>query len=383
MSLGAQELKEIRKLARDFARKELAPVVERSEASETFALDVFRKLTETKLHVLNLPEEYGGAESLYGLTIVAEELSRVDPGFVLSVMASSQLFGYNVLRMGTPAQKDRYLRGIADEAKIGCWALTEPDTGSDAVGIRTRAVKDGDSYRLTGSKTFITNAPIADYFIVLAREEGAGIEGGTAFVLERGDAGMELSTPLKKMGHRTSPTGQIFLNDCRVPLSRVLGQPGRAFFDMKHSLDLERLGFMGIGMGLMKECFDRAVAYSATRKQFGKPIAEFQLVQEHIADMACKIELLQAYMERGFALHAAGKPVLYEAAILKTVGAEWCVQVADRAVQVLGGNGYMREYAVEKLLRDARLFPIGGGTSEINKLIVAREVFKRAGRQGA
>lgn len=370
-------IEEIRKLARDFARKELAPSVERSEEKETFASDVYKKLVETKLHMLGSSSEYGGADSLLGLTVAAEELSRVDPGFTLSVMASSQLFGFNLLRLGTPEQKKRYLSGLANDAKIGCWALTEPDVGSDAVGIRTRAVKEGDSYRLTGSKTFITNAPIADYFLILARESGEGIEGGTAFIVERGHPGLELSAPLKKMGHRTSPTGQIFLSDCRVPASQILGQPGRAFFDMKHSLDVERLGFMGIGLGIMKESLDRAVTYARGRKQFGRSIAEFQLVQEHLADMAMKVDLLQAYSDHAFALYDAGKPIHYQAAILKAVGAQWCVEVADRAVQILGGNGYMREYAVEKLLRDARLFPIGGGTTEINKLIVARNLLKR------
>ena len=375
--LSIAELQEIKKLARDFAQKELLPVVARHEESETFAMEVYRKLTQTKLHVLNLPETFGGADSLYALTLVAEELGRVDPGFVLSVMASSQLFGYNVLRLGTAEQKERYLKALADENKIGAWALTEPDTGSDAVGIKTRAVKEGDSYRLTGSKTFITNAPIADYFIILARESGEGIEGGTAFLLERGHPGMEVSTPLKKMGHRTSPTGQIFFQDCKVPARQVLGRPGKAFFDMKHSLDLERLGFMGIGMGMMKECLERAAHYSLTRKQFGRPIAEFQLVQEHLAKMAAQVELLETYLENGFRRHAEGKSIHYEAAILKAIGADMCLDVTNRAVQILGGNGYMREYVVERLMRDARLFPIGGGTTEINLLIIAREVLKR------
>lgn len=373
------ELNEVRRLAREFARRELLPIVEKCDEEERFPREVFAKLVETKLHVLQFEEEYGGVGSLQALAVAAEELARVDPGFTLSVMASSQLCGYNVMRLGTAEQKRRYLGGIA-AGKIGCWALTEPDTGSNAVGIQTRAVRDGDHYRLNGSKTFITNAPIADYFIVLAREFGEGIEGGTAFVLERGLPGLEVSKPLKKMGHRSSPTGQIFLADCKVPASSVLGAPGKAFIDMKHSLDLERLGFMGIALGLMKECRDRAIEYARVRKQFGKAIAEFQLVQEHLADMVAKVELSEAYLEKGFALYHAGEPLTFHAAVLKTVGAEWCVSVADRAVQVLGGNGYMREYTVERLLRDARLFPIGGGTSEINKLIVAREAIKRYGR---
>ena len=253
MELSPDEIQQIRTSIKDFARKELLPVAEKVDDLEQFPIEVFKKLAQTKLHIVNLPEEYGGAESLFALSIVAEELSRVDPGFTLSVLASSQLFGYNVLRLGNQEQKERYLKPLANQGKIGCWALTEPDTGSNAVGIQTRASKKGDAYYVTGSKTFITNAPIADFFIIIARESGEGIEGGTAFVLERSHPGLDLSAPLKKMGHRTSPTGQIFLHDCKIPASQVLGRPGKAFFDMKHSLDLERLGFMGMGLGMIKE----------------------------------------------------------------------------------------------------------------------------------
>lgn len=376
MNFQGSELESVRELARTFAHKELAPHVLELDDKEEFPLEAYQKLVKTKLHILNFPERFGGADSLLGLAVVAEELSRVDPGFTLSVMASSQLFGFNLLRLGTPEQKERYLRAIAEEGKLGCWALTEPDTGSNAVGIETRAVKEGNRYRLNGSKTFITNAPIADFFIILAREFGDGIEGGTAFIVERSQAGLGLSKPLKKMGHRTSPTGQIFLNNCVVPLSQVLGTAGKAFLDMKHSLDVERLGFMGIGLGIMKECLKLSVDYAKNRKQFGKAIAEYQLVQEHLAEMAVRVDLVQAYIEKGFSLYQANKTIHYEAAVMKVAGAQMCVEVAERAVQIFGGNGYMREYKVEKFLRDARLFPIGGGTTEMNKLIVARELLK-------
>jgi len=374
--ISESELDSIRNLARDFSRRELAPIVSEFDDREEFPMDVYQKLVKTGLHALGLPEAFGGADSIRALTVMAEEISRVDPGFILSVLASSQLFGYNVARLGSIEQKKRYLKALVEQGKLGCWALTEPEVGSDAVGIKTRAEKKGESYVLNGSKTFITNAPIADFFIVLAREFGEGIEGGTAFIIERSQPGMELSKPLPKLGHRTSPTGQIFLHDCRVPLSQVLGQPGKAFYDMKHSLDVERLVFSGIALGVMKECLDRAVEYSLSRKQFGKPISEFQLIQEKIAEMASRVALIDCYCRHLLSLHAQSKPIHYESAVFKYMGADYCVEVADRAVQILGGNGYMREYFVEKLYRDARLFPIGGGTSEINKLIVARETFK-------
>lgn len=358
-------------------RKELLPRLHEFEEKEEFPLEIYKKFAATGLHVLNLPEAYGGIDSPEALAIVAQELGRVDPGFALSVLASSQLFGFNVAKLGTTEQKDRYLKPLAEQGKLGCWALTEPDIGSDAVGIKTTAVKKGNSYVLNGSKTFITNAPIADFFIVLARESGTGFEGGTAFILDRNQKGMELSTPLKKMGHLTSPTGQIFLKDCEVPESQILGKAGKAFHDMKYSLDVERLVFSGIGIGIMKECLDRAVRYSLERKQFGQAIAQFQLVQEKIADMAAKTGLIEAYSEKAFQKLNAKESVNYEAAILKYMGAEMSVDVASQAIQVLGGNGYMREYWVEKLFRDARLFPIGGGTTVINKLIIAKEAIKQ------
>jgi alkylation response protein AidB-like acyl-CoA dehydrogenase len=371
------EIEAVRRLAREFSQKELAPHVADFDEREEFPMDAYRTLVRTGLHAVGFPESLGGGGSVRALCTVAEELARVDPGFVLSVLASSQLFGFNLTRLGTAEQQKTYAEGLVHQGKIGCWALTEPEVGSDAVGIRTRAEKQGDHYVLNGSKTFITNAPIADYFIVLAREYGNQIEGGTAFILERGHPGMELSRPLKKMGHRTSPTGQIFLHQCRVSASQVLGSPGKAFFDMKHSLDIERLVFSGIVLGVTKECLDRAARYSLGRKQFGRPIADFQLVQEKIAEMASWTEILSAYSDHIFQRFEAGESIHFEVAVLKSLGADACVKTADAAVQVLGGNGYMREYFVEKLLRDARLYPIGGGTTEINKLIIAREALKR------
>jgi len=246
MDMNKTDIEHIRHVTKDFFLKELAPHVMDWEEREEFPLEIYRKFTQTGLHAANLPSEYGGGGSIRALGIVAEEISRIDPAFALSLLASSQLFGYNVALTGSPEQKEKYLSALVSEGKMGCWALTEPDVGSNAVGIKMRAEKDGDHYILTGSKTFITNAPIADFFLVIAREYGEGIEGVTAFILERGQEGMELSEPLKKMGNRSSPTGQIFLKNSRVSQSQILGQAGRAFLDLKNSLDLERLVFSSL-----------------------------------------------------------------------------------------------------------------------------------------
>lgn len=376
MSLGIRELQEVRRASRELLKRELLPHVPRLDDAEEFPRPAFDALAKASLHLLHLPEEWGGADSLRGMVLVAEEMGRIDPGFALSVLASSQLFGYNVARLGTPEQKKKYLPPLLAGC-IGCWALTEPDVGSDAVGIKTRARKQGEDYILDGSKTFITNAPIADYFIVLARESGEGIEGGTAFILERGQPGLELGRSLKKMGHRTSPTGELSFHNCKVSKHQVLGQPGKAFFDMKHSLDLERVIFFGIALGMMKEASDRAIRYASTREQFGQPIAQFQLVQEKIAGMVARTEFVECYLEKTLSRIESGEPVNLEAAVLKYLGAQMCEEVTHAAVQVLGGNGYMREYFVEKLYRDARLFSIGGGTSEMNCLVIAKQAMKR------
>lgn len=369
------ELNSIRELARSFLAKELAPVVLDFDFRSEFPLEIYKKFTSTGLPFLGLPPEYNGVESYQALALVAEEMGRVDPGFALSVLASSQLFGYNVARLGTAAQKEKYLGGLSRDGKVGAWALTEPDVGSDATGIKTKAQRTGNSYTLSGSKTFITNAPFADYVIVLAREEGTGIEGGTAFIVERGMPGVDFSTPFKKMGHKTSPTGQVFLQNVKLGPENVLGQPKKAFLDMKHSLDLERIVFGAIPVGMMKECCERAIRYASERIQFGQKIADFQLVQKMIAEMVTQTEMCDCYLRSLWG--EAEENRNFKAAIFKKIIAEASVQVTSLAVQVFGGNGYMSEYLVEKMYRDARLYAIGGGTSEINELIVSKQAIKR------
>lgn len=375
--MDRDEIGAVRELARSFALRELAPVVADHDEREEFPSGVYAKLVQTGLHALNLPERFGGGGSLYAMALAGQELGAIDPGFALSVLASSQLFAYNVVLHGSQEQQELYLPAIVG-GSIGCWALTEPDVGSDALGIRTRAQKVQGGYVLDGSKTFITNAPIADLFIVICRERGEGIEGGTAFILERDQAGLELSPAMKKHGHRTSPTGQIFLSKCEVSDSQVLGEPGRAFYDMKRSLDLERLVFGAIGIGIMRECRDRAVAYCASRRQFGKPIADFQLVQAYLAEIALRLDMSEAYFEKTFSALGPSSAPTYEAALFKYAVSEWCLEVVDTSLQLHGGSGYTREVGIEKLLRDARLYTIGGGTSEMNKLVLGKQLLRRS-----
>lgn len=372
---------EIRETARKFLTRELQPVVEQTEHDGVFAREVFRKMGAAGLAAPMLPEPWGMGD-LMAQTLIAEEMGAVSSGYGLSVLASVCLFGANVGRHGTPEQKERYLPGIASGEKIGCWGLTEPATGSDALSIKTRCQRDGDHYVLNGSKTFITNAPIADYFIIVTREYGAdgkpieGFQGGTAFILERGMAGLRTGNPFHKLGHWSSPTGEVFLENCRVPASAVLGTPGGAFADMKYSLDVERTVFGGLGTGLMRFCLETVIRYGSQRKQFGVALLEHQMIQEKIAEMSARLELISHYQTAVIQKLMRGEGANKEAAVLKVMGSRFANEVADEAVQALGGYGYMREYQVERCLRDAKLYDIGGGTSEIQKLIIAKQTIR-------
>ena len=385
----SSELKEIRSQTRKLLAKELAPKVDKSEESGEFCREAFAKLCEAQLAAPVLPEPWGhgevaesGPTGLLLQVIVAEEMGYVSSGFGLSALASVGLFGANVGRQGTREQREKYLPPIANGSKIGCWGLTEPAVGSDAVSVRTRCQREGEQFVINGSKTFITNAPIADYFIVITREYGAdgkpveGFQGGTAFILERGMEGLRTGKPFHKHGHCSSPTGEIFMENVRVPASQVLGKPGQAFAGMKASLDVERAIFSGLGVGVMQFCLDTVVKYGAQRKQFGVPILEHQLIQDKVARIASSLDMVRTYQYRVIEILSRGKSANKEAAILKLTGARLCYEAAGEAVQALGGYGYMREYGVERALRDSKLYEIGGGTSEIQKMIIAKQVIK-------
>ena len=385
------ELKEIRSQARKLLAKELAPRVDQSEESGEFCREAMLKLGEAGLAAPLLPEPWGQGEvsqspgavsGLMMMAVIAEEMGYVSSGFGLSELASVGPFRRQRRTQGTKEQHDKYLPGIASGKKIGCWGLTEPAVGSDAVSIRTRCEQQGDSYVVNGSKTFITNAPIADNFMVIAREYGAdgkpveGFQGGTAFILERGMEGLRTGKPFHKLGHWSSPTGEVFMENLKVPASQVLGKPGQAFHGMKTSLDIERAIFSGLGVGLMQYCLDTVIKYGAQRKQFGVPILEHQLIQDKVARIAGSLEMTRHYQNGVIEKLSRGASANKEAAILKLMGARFSNECASEAVQALGGYGYMREYGVERAMRDAKLYEIGGGTSEIQKMIIAKQVIK-------
>lgn len=361
---------------RKFVEKELVPIAPQLDEESRFPWEVLKKAGGAGYVGSYLPEKYGGGGSdLMSKAIIYEEFVRGCFGFNLSLNASDLLFANNVNKLGSEEQKEKYLPPIIRGEKLGCWALTEPGSGSDALSITSSWVKDGDHYILNGSKTFITNAPDAEYFVVLTRAPGSSkMEGGTAFILERGMEGLTTGKPMNKMGARCSATGEIFMDNVRVPASQVLGEEGEAFKGMMKSLDVERSLTPFSSIGISQACLEASLEYARTRKQFGKPIGSFQLIQEKIAEMATALELARTFAYKVVWMVEQGMKVTKEAAMIKLFASTMVTRTTNEALQIHGGYGYIKEYPVERYLRDARLLEIGAGTTEIQKIVVAREL---------
>lgn len=376
--LSDEEL-EFQRTVRKFMEAEVAPLTPEMEASGIFPRSLFRSMAALGLLGSFFPERYGGAgASLTTRAIVSEEMARVNAGLDISVFADIVLFARALNTYGTEEQKQKYLVPVLRGEKIGSMAITEPKGGSDALGARTNARRESGDFVVNGSKTFITNAPIADFILVIARTSGEArkIDGGTWFIIERGTPGLETGKPLHKMGMKSSPTGEVFLTDVRVPASQVLGEVDRGFYYLMESLDVERVLEGASTIGIAQGCLDASAAYVQERHVFGRKIAEYQLIQEKIAAMAVGIEMSRTMLYR--LLHAVGRgeKVTREAAILKLYSSQMAVQASNDAVQIFGGNGYMEEYPVARFYRDAKHHEIGAGTTEIMKIIISRETLK-------
>jgi alkylation response protein AidB-like acyl-CoA dehydrogenase len=324
-----------------------------------------------------------GADAIrYARTTFTVEMSRVSPSFTLSYGASLGLFAGNVLGKGTPEQIDRWAKPVLRCEKIGCWGLTEPGSGSDALGgMKTTARRDGDHWVLNGSKTFITNAPYADNFLVLARvDDKLGGDGGDgsiqSFLVERGTPGLTTGPAMKKMGMRGSPTGEIFLDDVRIPADQLLGGGVRERGHVKSSLATERVGLAVMSYGIAERCYEIARHYALTRKQFGRPIADFQLVQGRLARMYVALSNMRRIVYADYLAGRTLKETVADVCAGKLYCAEMGTFVAFEAIHILAGNGYMEEYVVERLARDAKLIELGGGTTEMQILTIARELLR-------
>lgn len=371
----------LRKTVRDFAEHKLAPHTSAWDEQQAFPRSVFDGLGELGVMGAVWPEEYGGAGlSTLDYSIIIEELARVDAGVALSLAAHHSLASGHIFLSGTEEQKQRYLVPLARGEKVGCWGLTEAGAGSDAGSTRTRAVKEGDSWVINGSKNFITNAGVADIAVVMAvTDPGQGKRGISAFIIERGTAGFRAGKKIDKLGVRSSDTRELELENCRVPAQNLLGEPGHGFIDTLRILDRGRIGIAAFSLGIAQAALESSLRYAKERRQFGHAIADFQAIQWKIADMAVKVDAARLLTRRAAALRDTGHEHTVESSMAKLYASEAAVEVAMEAVQIHGGYGYTKDFPVERYLRDAKLGTIGEGTSEVQRLVIARGLLDLTG----
>ena len=368
----------LRKSVRQFAEAEIRPHVMEWDEDSIFPLEVVKKCGQLGYLGAIFPEEYGGAGLGYiEYAIIIEELARVDPSVALIVAAHNSLCSNHIYLAGSEEQKRRYLPKLATGEWIGCWSLTEPEAGSDAGGTRSQAVLDGSEWVLNGGKTFTTNAHYAQVCVAMAvTDRSASQHGVSAFVIEHGTPGFKLGKKENKLGMRASATGDVLFENLRLPASQLLGKAGEGFVDSLRILDGGRISIAALSVGIAQGAFDAALKYSKQRKQFGRPISEFQAIQHKLADMATDIEAARLLTYRAGFLKDQGSRVTRESAMAKLFSSEMAVKVCNEAVQIHGGYGFIKDYPVEKFYRDVKLTTIGEGTSEIQKMVIARQLLK-------
>ena len=361
-----------------FAREGLAPHVREMDESGRFRADLLREFFELGLMGVEIPDEYGGQGGSFFQTVLAiEELAKVDPSASVIVDVQNTLCNSALLKWATEDQKRRYLPRLAADM-TGCYALSEAGSGSDAFALATRAAADGECFRLTGRKLWITNAAEAGLFLVFANANpGVGYKGITAFLVEREFAGLTVGKKEDKLGIRASSTCEVILDECRVPKANVLGEPGHGYKIAIETLNEGRIGIGAQMTGLAQGALDHALAYAKQRKQFGKPIAEFQGVQFQLAEMATEIEAARLMVYNAARLRDAGAPFVTEGAMCKFFASEMAERVASRAVEIFGGVGFTRDYPVEKLYRDAKIGRIYEGTSNMQRATIAKQLLGR------
>ena len=370
----------IRDSVRSFAQEKIAPRAEEIDRTNTFPRDLWPEMGALGLHGITVEEEYGGLGLGYLAHCVAmEEVSRASASVGLSYGAHSNLCVNQITRNGSDAQKRRYLPKLISGEHVGALAMSEPGAGSDVVSMRTRAEKRGDRYVLTGSKMWITNGPVAETLVVYAKTDpAAGPRGITAFLVEKGMKGFSTAQKLDKLGMRGSDTCELVFEECEVPEENVLGQVGRGVNVLMSGLDYERAVLAAGPLGIMQACLDVVMPYVHERKQFGQAIGEFQLVQGKLADMYVSTNAAKAYVYAVAQACDRGETTREDAAGAILYAAERATQCALDAIQLLGGNGYINDYPTGRLLRDAKLYEIGAGTSEIRRMLIGRELFAKS-----
>ncbi len=380
-----EEQEQLRKEVRAFAEREVAPHVSEWDEKSEFPHAVVKKLGEMGLLGVIFPEDLGGAGMGYVEYVLAiEELSRVDGSVGIIVAAHNSLCTNHIMLAGNDDQRRRWIPLLASGEWLGAWGLTEPGSGSDAGGARTTAVKRGDKWVLNGSKTFITNGSYANCAVILAvTDKEKGTRGGiSAFVVERGTPGFRSGKKENKLGLRASDTAELIFENCEIPEENLVGKLGEGFKDAMRVLDGGRISIAALSLGIGRGALDAAIKYSQERRQFGKSISEFQAIQFKIADMATELDAAWLLTMRAAHMKDKGQKVTLESAMAKLYASEAACRICDEGVQIHGGYGFIKDYPAEKFYRDVRLCPIGEGTSEIQRMVIARELLGKAPSRG-
>ncbi len=369
----------LRRTVREFAETEIRPHVREWDERQHFPRELVPKMAALGLLGIQFPEQYGGAGmSAIEYCICIEELARVDPAVALSIAAHNGLCSFHIALFGTEDQKQRFLAPLARGEKVGAWGLTESTSGSDAAGMRTMAARAGQCWVLNGSKTFTTHGRVCDTMVVMAvTDRAAGSKGISAFIVESNTPGRTPGKKEDKLGMRASDTSEVIFENCRIPADQLLGEEGQGFVNTMQVLDAGRIGIAALSVGLAQGAYEAALAYARERKAFGKTITSFQAIQFKLADAATKIEAARLLTYRAAHLKEQGHRTTLESAMAKMYASEIAVRVAEDCVQIHGGYGFVKDYPAEKYFRDVKLMTIGEGTSEIQRLIIARRLLAR------
>ena len=375
-----EHVEALRDEVRRFAHKEIRPHVMDWDESRTFPMEAMKKLGQMGMLGIIFPEQYGGAGMGYlEYAVVVEELSKVDGSIGLSVAAHKSLCSNHIYAQGDERQRERYLKPLASGQVLGAWALTEPGSGSDAGALRTTARKQGGTWILNGTKNFATHGAVAGITVVMARtRSGHGADGISAFILERGMPGFRPGKQENKLGMRASDTSELILDEVEVPAENLLGEEGVGFRQAMSTLDGGRISIAALALGMAQGAFEASVKYTGIRRTFGKPLHEHQAIQFKLADMQVQIEAARLLVHKAAWLKDQGLPYAKAAAIAKLHASEMACRVADEAVQIHGGYGFIKDYPVEKFYRDVKLCTIGEGTSEVQRMVIARHIIKES-----
>ncbi|MCC5905273.1 MAG: acyl-CoA dehydrogenase family protein [Balneolaceae bacterium] len=371
----------IRDSVRDFVERHVAPNVIERDISKKFPHDIVQMIGDQGLMGIYHDEKYGGSGfDTISFCLAIEEIARWDASLALTVASHTSLASGHIALAGTAQQKDKYLTPLASGKKLGAWCLTEPGSGSDASGLKTTASKDGSNWIINGNKIFITQGTVGDIYVVLAKTDPTlGTKGISGFIIERGWDGVKPGLPMHKLGMNTSDTSEVVFENVKVPAENLLGELGKGFNDTMKVLDGGRIGIGALSVGIARGALEESVKYAKERKQFGKPIGDFQAIEHKMVNMAVEIDAARLLVHRAAWLKDQGKPYTKEASMAKLFSSEMAERAAQDAVQIHGGYGYTKEYHVERFLRDVKLMTIGEGTSEIQRLILAREIKKELG----